>query len=107
VLLGSAVSIERAVAAANIADDPRRQFLLEPRDHLAARREARALGLDVCGFYHSHPAGDAAPSATDVAEAAYDRCLYLIVGLSAEPAEVRVFRLDDGRFIEARLAVNP
>jgi proteasome lid subunit RPN8/RPN11 len=91
-LLGSPASIVEAVRTRNIADDPALRFLIDPKDHIDGRREARRRGLEVVGFYHSHPRSPAAPSARDRAEAGYPDDLYLIVSLLAEPPEIRVFR---------------
>ena len=44
----------------------RDRFLLDPADHLAADRVARECGLDVVGFWHSHPDHPAQPSVTDL-----------------------------------------
>src|SRR5438552_2120995 len=70
ILIGNDDSIDEAVRAQNIADGPSR-FLIDPKDHIDARRAARGRGLEVLGFYHSHPHSPAWPSPTDVAEAAY------------------------------------
>jgi proteasome lid subunit RPN8/RPN11 len=99
VLLGRAGEVLEAVAAANVAGSPDR-FLLDPKDHIAARRDGRARGLDVVGFYHSHPHSGPRPSRTDLAEAAYPGHLYLIVSLEHGQPEIRVFRLGDGNFSE-------
>lgn len=96
VLVGRDDEILEAIAARNLADDPNR-YLLDPADHIAIRRNARAAGLAVIGFYHSHPHSAACPSATDQAEAAYPDHLYLIVGDDG----VRLFRLTGGNFAEA------
>ena len=40
------------------------------------------------------------PSGADLAEASYDDYVYLIVSLGAEPPEVRLFRIEDGLFVE-------
>jgi proteasome lid subunit RPN8/RPN11 len=98
VLLGTPGEITEAVPARNLAGDPNR-FLIDPKDHIEARREGRRRGLEVVGFYHSHPHSPAAPSSTDLEEASYSGSLYAIVGLVAEPAEVRIYRFDDGSFI--------
>jgi proteasome lid subunit RPN8/RPN11 len=98
VLLGRGDEVLDAVPARNIADDPQRRFLIDPEDHFRARREGRARGLDVVGFYHSHPRSAAEPSARDAAECSYPGSLHLIVGLLAEPAEVGLFRAIDGNF---------
>src|SRR5262245_14836925 len=96
VLVGRDDEILEAREGRNLADDPNR-YLLDPADHIAIRRSARAAGLAVVGFYHSHPHSAARPSATDQAEATYPDHLYLIVGAE----EVRLFRLAGGNFVEA------
>jgi proteasome lid subunit RPN8/RPN11 len=101
-LVGAGDRIDAAVPARNVAERPASRFLIEPRDHLAALREARARGLDVIGFYHSHPRGDAVPSATDLAEASYPDHLFLIVGLGVEPPDVRLYRFAAGNFLPLR-----
>jgi proteasome lid subunit RPN8/RPN11 len=97
-LLGRADEIVEAVRARNIADDPATRFLIDPADHFAALRAARERGLEVIGYYHSHPASAADPSPRDVAEFSYRGHLYAIVSLQAEPAEIRLFRFEDGNF---------
>ena len=101
-LVGSPGAITSAVRARNLSDHPSR-FLIDPKDHIQARRDARAAGLDVIGFYHSHPHSAAAPSATDAAEAAYPNHLYLIVGLKGEAADLRLYRFT-GETFELQIA---
>ena len=96
-LVGTATAIVEAVRATNLSENPSR-FLIDPKDHIRARREARARGLDVIGFYHSHPHSDAQPSATDLAEASYENHLYLIVGLAGEAAGVKLYRFTGTSF---------
>ena len=67
-------------------------------DHIRARRDARDAGLDVVGFYHSHPHSAPAPSETDLALATYPNHLYVIVGLKGEAADVRVYRFTGTAF---------
>lgn len=97
-LLGRGDVIAEAVRARNVADDPATRFLIDPADHFAAIRRGRDRGLDVIGFYHSHPASAAEPSPRDIAEFSYPGYLYAVVGLQAEPAEIRVFRFEQGNF---------
>ncbi len=47
--------------------DARHCFAIAPADMARAYRQAREQGLQVLGFFHSHPLGDARPSAADVA----------------------------------------
>jgi desampylase len=96
-LLGRGDEIVAAVRTRNIAELPTR-FLIDPRDHIDGRREARRQGLDVVGFYHSHPCSPAEPSETDRAEAAYPDHVHLIVSLAGAAPDVKVFELEHGNF---------
>ncbi|PYQ93182.1 MAG: hypothetical protein DMF96_30735 [Acidobacteria bacterium] len=78
-LLGRDTAILEALRTRNIADEPASRFLIDPQDHFNGRRDARRRGLDVVGFYHSHPRSPATPSETDRAEASYADHLYLFV----------------------------
>ena len=98
-LIGTGTSVTEAAPARNIAERPTR-FLIDPQDHIDAIRRARQRGLEVVGFYHSHPHSPAVPSETDRAEATYPDLLYLIVSLKDERPELRLFRLTDGNFHE-------
>jgi proteasome lid subunit RPN8/RPN11 len=42
------------------------RVLIDPRDLMRADRAARARGLDVIGYYHSHPDDEAVPSQFDL-----------------------------------------
>jgi proteasome lid subunit RPN8/RPN11 len=102
ILLGRDREIVEAVPTRNLAESANR-FLIDPKDHINARRAARDRGLDVIGFYHSHPSSTPEPSVTDLAEASYPNHLYLIVGLGSSPPEARLYRLASGRFLELSL----
>src|SRR5258706_1221695 len=101
-LVGRDASIDEAVRAKNIAGRPTR-FLIDPKDHIDARRAARGRGLDVLGFYHSHPHSPAWPSPTDVTEAAYPDSVYLIVSLEGAVEDTRLFRIGHGGATELPL----
>jgi proteasome lid subunit RPN8/RPN11 len=103
-LLGRDEAIVEAARVPNVASNPNR-FLMDPGSHIALRRAARERGLDVVGFYHSHPHSPALPSPTDVAEAAYPDHFYLIVGLMHAEPETRLYRLRDGHFVETPFAI--
>jgi len=79
-LVGTAVAIELACPARNLHAESRTRYLVDPADHFAAIRSARAIGLEVVGAYHSHPAGRPRPSATDCAEAQAGAFVYVIAG---------------------------
>jgi len=101
-LLGTRSAIAEAAPAKNVADVPRSRFVIDPKDHIEGRRDARRRGLEVVGFYHSHPRSAAVPSAADRAEASYPGHLYLIVSLAVEPPDIGLFSLDgteNGNFL--------
>jgi proteasome lid subunit RPN8/RPN11 len=63
--------------ARNLAVDIDR-FDIDPADHLAASKAARAAGHQIIGCYHSHPDGGGEPSACDLAGAGEENFLWLI-----------------------------
>ncbi|MBN8486059.1 MAG: M67 family metallopeptidase [Sphingomonadales bacterium] len=66
-LLGQGSRIALAQPAANVHPDPARHFEIDPAALIAAHRAQRAGGLELVGFYHSHPNGRPDPSAEDLA----------------------------------------
>ncbi len=81
----------------------RDRFLLAPDDHLAADRVARDRGLEIVGFWHSHPDHPARPSETDL-KAAWEGYSYLIVSTPAFGTnDFRSWRLHGGQFLEEKI----
>jgi proteasome lid subunit RPN8/RPN11 len=102
-LIGRGRRVSFAVPMRNIARGPTR-YRLDDAAHIRVRRMAWAFvpPAAVIGVYHSHPAGPARPSATDLAEAFYPEWVYVIVGLRPAPA-VRGFRIRGGESRAVRL----
>lgn len=71
--------IEEVRFAPNVAADPRYHFELDPSILIAVHKAARAGGAGILGHYHSHPSGEAIPSATDARCAPADQSLWLLV----------------------------
>lgn len=96
-LIGQGESVVRSVRARNL-DAQATRYLIDPEDHFAAIRAARAEGLEVIGAYHSHPSSAPVPSPTDIAEAnSGSDFLYVIVSLVNE--DVRAYRIANGQFV--------
>ena len=93
-----ATFVERILSVGNEREDSRHnRYLISPETVLAAHREARALGLDVVGYYHSHPDHPARPSEVD-REQAWPGVSYLIVSVQQRKvADARSWRLSDDR----------
>lgn len=79
ILLGEGGRITAALETRNVHPNPQTHFEIDPQALIDAHRAARAGGPDVIGYYHSHPAGEAAPSATDRACASGDGKVWAIV----------------------------
>ena len=77
-LLGQGAHIEAAQPAANVHSEPMRHFEIDPAALIAAHKAARTGGLQVLGYFHSHPNGLARPSATDAASASGDGRIWAI-----------------------------
>ena len=102
VLIGRALEdatvVERVLSVGNERRDSRHnRYLISPETVLAAQKEAHALGLDVVGYYHSHPDHPARPSEFD-REHAWPWVSYLIVSLQGRKVvDTRSWRLSEDR----------
>jgi proteasome lid subunit RPN8/RPN11 len=102
-LLGGLGRIVESARARNAADMPATRYLIEPEDHFAAIRRARAAGLEVVGAYHSHPVGPPFPSARDVAESPAPDFLHLLAAPADDRWTCRLFLLQEGNIAELQL----
>ena len=93
---GETVTVTRTVPAANLRDDsPRNRFEIDPGDLVKTDRAARADGLGVVGFYHSHPDAPARPSEFDREHAWAGYCYAIVSVQSGQPGELRSWRLTE------------
>ena len=78
-------------------DSPRNRFSVTPEDVIEADRTAQARGMDVVGWYHSHPDHPARPSEYD-REHAWPWYSYVIVSVRERVArEMTSWRLRESR----------
>ena len=78
-------------------DSPRNRFSITPDDFRAAERAARERGLELIGWYHSHPDHPPLPSEYD-REHAWPWYSYVIVSVvEREPKQMKSWRLADDR----------
>jgi proteasome lid subunit RPN8/RPN11 len=83
-------------------DSPRNRFAVTAEDVRQAEKAAGERGLEVVGWYHSHPDHPARPSQFD-REHAWPWYSYVIVSVMAGvPAEMTSWRLNDDRGDYAR-----
>ncbi len=87
VLLGrfddnGAKTVSRIARCGNTrADSPHNRYHIDPRDLIRIEREGRERGEEIVGFYHSHPDHPAQWSPTDLAEAHWFGCSYVITSV--------------------------
>jgi proteasome lid subunit RPN8/RPN11 len=78
-------------------DSPRNRFEVSPDDVRLAEKTAREKGLELVGWYHSHPDHPARPSDFD-RDHAWPWYSYIIVSVQArQPREMTSWRLKDDR----------
>ncbi len=78
-------------------DTPRNRFSITPADFRAAEKVAQQRGLELVGWYHSHPDHPALPSEYD-REHAWPWYSYVIVSVVARVSkEMTSWRLADDR----------
>jgi proteasome lid subunit RPN8/RPN11 len=90
-------------------DSPRNRFSVDADDVRSAERAAKEQGLELIGWYHSHPDHPARPSEFD-REHAWPWYSYVIVSVAAgQPREMTSWRLSDDRthFRPEELAGRP
>lgn len=77
-----------------ITDRAHDRYEIDPRDHMRIQREADAAGLDIVGYYHSHPDHPAQASRFDT-ERAWAGYVYLIVAVhSGKAVDANAFVAD-------------
>jgi len=74
--------VTRAVTTGNASSSPANHYEISPSDIMRILREASAANLEIAGFYHSHPDHPAHWSATDLAEAHWLGCIYVITSVN-------------------------
>ena len=74
-----------------VVDRARDRYEIDPRDHIRIQREADAAGLDIVGYYHSHPDHPAQASRFDT-ERAWAGYVYVIVAVhDGKPVDANAF----------------
>ncbi|MCL4511140.1 MAG: M67 family metallopeptidase [Bacteroidetes bacterium] len=92
----------------NQDENRRRRFFVTPKQYLQAERMAVERGLELLGFYHSHPDHPAIPSAFDT-EHALPCFIYVIVSVAEGKAKSMTAWLLSGtreRFDERSLSIE-
>ena len=117
VLLGNSVPdgnrVRQIVHAGNTRTDRAHdRYNIAPEELIRIQRQARKLGLDIVGFYHSHPDCPAQWSQTDFAEAHWVGCSYVITRIDqGKAADTNSFLLtgtseEDKNFLDEPIEIE-
>ena len=86
------------------ADSPHNRYHIDPKELIRIQREGRERGEDIVGFYHSHPDHPAQWSPTDLAEAHWFGCSYVITSVEKGKAVLtNSFELTGSDEVEKKL----
>jgi len=91
------------------SDSPHNRYHIDPRELIRLQREGRERGEDIVGFYHSHPDHPARWSPTDLSEAHWIGCSYVITSVEGgKAADTNSFELagsgeHDKRLIDEKI----
>jgi len=87
------------------SDSPHNRYNIDPRELIRIQREGRERGEDIVGFYHSHPDHPAQWSPTDLAEAHWFSCSYVITSVEkGKAAGTNAFELTGSDESDKQLA---
>ena len=68
-------------------DSPQNRYHIDPKELVRIQRKARGRKEDIIGFYHSHPDHPAQWSKTDLEEAHWIGCSYVITRVASGKAD--------------------
>ena len=103
------VSETYAISNAREEEAKRNRFLIRPEELMRGEKYAREKGLDVVGFYHSHPDDRAVPSKYDL-DHAWPSYSYIVVAVEkGRAADLRSWEMesDRSRFNEEEITPSP
>ena len=81
------------------------RYSMAPDELLRAFIQIDELGLELVAIYHSHPAGPARPSPTDIGEAFYPNAVYLIWSPGTTGWTCQGFNIQEGVVQDAAIFV--
>ena len=81
--------VSRSVRCGNTrSDSPHNRYHIAPQELVRIQSQARNAGVEIVGFYHSHPDHPARWSQTDLEEAHWIGCSYVITTVERGQAKI-------------------
>jgi len=110
---GAARRVTAVVRCRNARQDsPHNRYDIDPRELIRIQREGRERDEDIVGFYHSHPDYPPVWSPTDLSQAHWFGCSYVITSVEQGQAAVTSsFELagrdeQDKTFVEEKIEIE-
>jgi [CysO sulfur-carrier protein]-S-L-cysteine hydrolase len=104
ILAGQGDRVTQVYLVENVRHSPV-AYEMDPVQQVEAMIALENAGWDLCGIFHSHPAGPPVPSATDLAEAYYPEAVYVILAPNGRGWGMRGFSLAGGGVQEVTVVV--
>lgn len=102
--------VQSTIRCKNVSSDSqKKRYDIDPLEVVRAQREAHDRGLEIVGFYHSHPDHPAHWSQADLEEAHWIGCSYVITAVeNSEATQTNSFvlagrREEDKTLVEEEL----
>jgi len=89
----------------NVAERPETRYELNPETLLSRIDDIESRGLDVVGFYHTHPTGPPHPSVVDAERATWCEYSYVICAYDGHPF-VGSWRWREGGFEQELVSIG-
>lgn len=108
---GTRVVTSLARAGNTRTDSPENRYNIDPKELVRIQREGREREEDIIGFYHSHPDHPAQWSKTDLAEAHWFGCSYVITSVEKGKAvltnsfELTGFEESEKKLVDERIEI--
>ena len=108
---GTRVVTSLARAGNTHSDSPQNRYNIDPKELVGIQREGREREEDIIGFYHSHPDHPAQWSKTDLAEAHWFGCSYVITSVEKGKAvltnsfELTGFDENDKQLVDEKIEI--
>lgn len=106
VIAGRGTVTHEVIPIANVADDQQHTYVMDEQSLVTTLISIEKRGLELVGFYHSHPNSDPIPSPTDIRQATYPATPYLIVSLKGSEARLSAWLMRYGQVTPVEVYVG-
>jgi proteasome lid subunit RPN8/RPN11 len=105
VLAGRGGVVEEVYECTNVDELPEARYTIKPEELLRAVEDIEEKGLELLGFYHSHPMGMTKPSSIDEGRMSWPGYSYVIVSIE-DGVEFSSWIWKEGKFEEEEVEID-